>query len=123
MVDLRLEPGVDEVGQGTLSMSCVGWELRGLDAALMPSTFEMDIDGTIRSGAARRAGDRSMCGEVALKVTCDMPEPLRMTPVEVFEAAGQAFLQSILDAMKQQAQSSLLVDFKAYQREQVDVAA
>ena len=43
--------------------------------------------------------------------------------VEVFEAAGQAFLQSILDAMKQQAQSSLLVDFKAYQREQVDVAA
>jgi hypothetical protein len=117
VVDLRLEPSVDAAGVGSLRMECCGWELRGLDQAFMPKAFDMVIDGAVRSEAARTRGARTMLGEVALRVECDVPEPLRLTPTEIFEATGQAFLQSILDAMKAQANASLLNDFKRYQAE------
>lgn len=65
------------------------WELRGLDVSYAPSSFDLDVSGSLYADRSRSRGCR-MRGHLEIAITCVLPPPLRLVPETVLRGVAES---------------------------------
>jgi len=108
----NLQPTVDlqvwSDGKGVTRLQSIGSQIHGID--YINQHFALDLTGILEPS---RVGHRTyLKGQAKLRVSVDVPPPLRLTPLPLLEATGNSLLKSVLLTIKQRLMHQLLTDYQ-----------
>lgn len=95
---------------GTVHLTSVGCEIRGLD--YINQRFALDLKGKLYSEQIN--GVTKLKGRADLKVNVDVPLPFSLTPKPILETTGNSLLKSVLLRIKQKLMHQLLLDYRQW---------
>lgn len=95
---------------GTVHLTSVGCEIRGLD--YINQRFALDLKGKLYSEQIN--GITKLKGRADLKVNVDVPLPFSLTPKPILETTGNSLLKSVLLRIKQKLMHQLLLDYRQW---------
>ncbi|EER97601.1 hypothetical protein BDA96_02G406500 [Sorghum bicolor] len=101
---------------GGLDLRVTEWELRGLDVSYAPSSFDLDVSGSLYADRSRSRGCR-MRGHLEIAITCVLPPPLRLVPETVLRGVAESVLSRLAEKMRRDVDVGLVADFRRFHRE------
>ncbi|KAJ8549941.1 hypothetical protein K7X08_033648 [Anisodus acutangulus] len=124
VIDMRLRckskgieypPGIPPNVSKVLELDIIRWELQGLDDVLKPSQFSLAVKGSLYPD---RNGPRSrLKGQLQMSISFVLPPVLALVPEDVRRDVADSVLRGLLQNMKSKVNSSLLLDYAAFKRE------
>ncbi|OIT06475.1 PREDICTED: uncharacterized protein LOC109211542 [Nicotiana attenuata] len=124
VIDMRLRckskgveypPGIPHDVSKVLELDIIRWELQGLDDALKPSQFSLDVKGSLYPD---RNGPRSrLRGQLQMSISFVLPPMLALVPEDVRRDVAETVLRGLLQNMKNKVNGSLLSDYGEFKRE------
>jgi hypothetical protein len=96
--------------EGTVHLTSVGCEIRGLD--YINQRFALDLKGKLYPEQIN--GVTKLKGRADLKVNVDVPLPFSLTPKPILETTGNSLLKSVLLRIKQKLMHQLLLDYRQW---------
>ncbi|GAB4178580.1 MAG: DUF1997 domain-containing protein [Coleofasciculaceae cyanobacterium] len=113
-MSLTFQPAVElkvwTDADGTVHLTSVGCEIRGLD--YINQRFALDLKGTLYP--VQNNGVTKLRGRADLKVSVDIPLPFSLTPKPILETTGNSLLKSVLVRIKQKLMHQLLLDYRQW---------
>ncbi|HEY9599914.1 MAG TPA: DUF1997 domain-containing protein [Cyanophyceae cyanobacterium] len=95
---------------GTVHLSSVGCEIRGLD--YINQRFALNLRGKLYP--YQNKGMTYLKGRADLNVSVDIPLPFSLTPKPILETTGNGLLKSVLVTIKQKLMHQLLLDYRQW---------
>lgn len=116
---LNFQPAVElkvwADSDGTVHLTSVGCEIRGLD--YINQRFALDLQGKLYPYQSN--GVTRIKGRADLKVNVDIPLPFSLTPKPILETTGNSLLKSVLVRIKQRLMHQLLLDYRQWANQDV----
>ncbi|MEW6492255.1 MAG: DUF1997 domain-containing protein [Cyanobacteriota bacterium] len=118
-ISLTFQPTVDlkvwTDADGTVHLTSVGCEIRGLD--YINQRFALELKGKLYP--YQNNGVTQLRGRADLKVNVDIPLPFSLTPKPILETTGNSLLKSVLVRIKQKLMHQLLLDYRQWASQDV----
>lgn len=102
---------------GTVHLSSVGCEIRGLD--YINQRFALNLRGKLYPYQHKNI--TYLKGRADLSVSVDIPLPFSLTPKPILETTGNGLLKSVLVTIKQKLMHQLLFDYRQWANQDATV--
>lgn len=118
---LSIQPTVDlrvwAESNGTIHLQSVACEIRGVD--YINQRFALNLKGHL--SPCQINGETHLTGNADLEVQVELPPLFWLTPTPILEAAGNGLLKSVLLTIKQRLLYQLLVDYRRWVSDNLEV--